>query len=544
MKSRQWNRGGLLLAALLFAASAFAQGEPDPRRTEIGEPLIPDLTGGPPAWSYVNISGQLPLSTLGSLAVDPVGVLYVWSSRRVYDLKLGVESPLADLPSPRRTEPGEPPWTGGIGGPLPGITPETGVGGYPTPRLEESGDVPMDEGVGVEPMLPVPMVTNSTLYRWDGAVWTPSLELSGEAGATVFIARSGDIYAATDLPDGSIRVYRHHAGTWRQERVPDGVRGPAGAMAGENIVYFRTGSDILRHTGNHWKVEMSCEHLGETGGLVSLGHNQLLVPCLRGEHVLNGNEWVLTGQATPRHVHGAWGGRDNQGALHLFAGGCDPAHCGMRVFEFVESDPGRLIGDLQLTMQDPAPGVENRGSYANRVWGSQVHDVYVTGVVHGVGHLYRFDGQRWMNVAPYRDLPPAVDVGGTAWGELWVSLKDGRLLHRMGGIRPTPAPAAGPGPIGSMGDAARVALGPSEGFVVRSDPGGHATLVFALPDERMVSLAVFDLAGRRVETLERNRLPAGVHQLSWDATRVPSGVYFCRLDAGSLQATRKVLIHR
>jgi hypothetical protein len=45
-----------------------------------------------------------------------------------------------------------------------------------------------------------------------------------------------------------------------------------------------------------------------------------------------------------------------------------------------------------------------------------------------------------------------------------------------------------------------------------------------------VGLAVFDLLGREVAVLHRGALPAGRHTFAWDATGVPSGVYFVRLE--------------
>ena len=64
------------------------------------------------------------------------------------------------------------------------------------------------------------------------------------------------------------------------------------------------------------------------------------------------------------------------------------------------------------------------------MWGSQVHDVYAAGLENGYGILYRFNGNGWVNAAPEANLPEMKGVVGNPQGDMWVSLADGRLLHR------------------------------------------------------------------------------------------------------------------
>lgn len=68
------------------------------------------------------------------------------------------------------------------------------------------------------------------------------------------------------------------------------------------------------------------------------------------------------------------------------------------------------------------------------------------------------------------------------------------------------------------------------------------TLRFGLPTGADATLAVYDVLGRRVATLVDRRLPAGWHTVRFDATGLPSGVYFYRLAAGAFQATGRMLL--
>lgn len=73
-------------------------------------------------------------------------------------------------------------------------------------------------------------------------------------------------------------------------------------------------------------------------------------------------------------------------------------------------------------------------------------------------------------------------------------------------------------------------------------PGASAAVVFRLPVAGAVSLAVYDTAGRRVDTLAAGSHAAGRHSLSWDSTGVAPGVYLLRLETNGESLTRRVLI--
>ena len=70
---------------------------------------------------------------------------------------------------------------------------------------------------------------------------------------------------------------------------------------------------------------------------------------------------------------------------------------------------------------------------------------------------------------------------------------------------------------------------------------------FELPRESGVAVRIFDAGGRVAATLVDGRAQAGTHEVSWSCTdghgtRVATGLYFCRMDAGDFTATRKVVV--
>ena len=57
-----------------------------------------------------------------------------------------------------------------------------------------------------------------------------------------------------------------------------------------------------------------------------------------------------------------------------------------------------------------------------------------------------------------------------------------------------------------------------------------------------VKLMVFDALGREVVTLVDEDQGPGIREARWNALNVPSGVYYCRLQAGSRLETRKMIV--
>lgn len=67
---------------------------------------------------------------------------------------------------------------------------------------------------------------------------------------------------------------------------------------------------------------------------------------------------------------------------------------------------------------------------------------------------------------------------------------------------------------------------------------------FAIPHYGFVSLKIFDLLGREVTTLVNEELNPGTYERRLDASRLSSGVYFYRLQAGSFRDTKRMVVLR
>jgi hypothetical protein len=74
-------------------------------------------------------------------------------------------------------------------------------------------------------------------------------------------------------------------------------------------------------------------------------------------------------------------------------------------------------------------------------------------------------------------------------------------------------------------------------------------IAFGLSEPGHVSLRIYDVAGRLVRTLAEGNRPAANYAEVWDGKdtsgrAVASGIYFCRLDAGSFSQTKKMILLR
>jgi hypothetical protein len=65
---------------------------------------------------------------------------------------------------------------------------------------------------------------------------------------------------------------------------------------------------------------------------------------------------------------------------------------------------------------------------------------------------------------------------------------------------------------------------------------------FSIPKSEFVTLKIYNTLGEEVATLVSDRLSVGSYQYEWDATRLASGIYLYRLQAGDYAETRKMML--
>jgi hypothetical protein len=68
------------------------------------------------------------------------------------------------------------------------------------------------------------------------------------------------------------------------------------------------------------------------------------------------------------------------------------------------------------------------------------------------------------------------------------------------------------------------------------------TIHYQVPADGFITLKVFDLLGREVATLVNEEQKADYYKVTFDASRLASGVYFYRLQAGEFTAAKRLMV--
>jgi hypothetical protein len=92
---------------------------------------------------------------------------------------------------------------------------------------------------------------------------------------------------------------------------------------------------------------------------------------------------------------------------------------------------------------------------------------------------------------------------------------------------------------------------PTSFFLYQAKPspfgsGGETVIHFDLPTQIHLTLKIYDVTGKLVQTLVDQERPPGMHLEKWNGKdengkRVSSGVYFYRLSTNQFTSSRKVL---
>ncbi len=75
------------------------------------------------------------------------------------------------------------------------------------------------------------------------------------------------------------------------------------------------------------------------------------------------------------------------------------------------------------------------------------------------------------------------------------------------------------------------------------NPFNASTIIsYSLPESGHITICIYNLLGQKVTTIFEGVQEAGEHAVTWDATDLPSGVYFARLEAGEHSENIKMVL--
>ena len=68
------------------------------------------------------------------------------------------------------------------------------------------------------------------------------------------------------------------------------------------------------------------------------------------------------------------------------------------------------------------------------------------------------------------------------------------------------------------------------------------TISFELPTNSDVKISIYDISGKHVETIVNNKMQAGAHEVTWNASAYSSGVYIYKIESESYSETKKMIL--
>ncbi len=139
--------------------------------------------------------------------------------------------------------------------------------------------------------------------------------------------------------------------------------------------------------------------------------------------------------------------------------------------------------------------------------------------------VFRYDGLSWSQIGP----PPA-------GGDCLARIGNGILIGAFGVYLAADVITAVEGPPPSPPANFRL----EQNFPNPFNPA--TTIRYSVPKTGVVNIAVYNLLGQEIKTLVNEEKRPGEYEVRFDTSRLPSGIYFYRLNAGTFTETKKMLL--
>jgi hypothetical protein len=369
------------------------------------------------------------------------------------------------------------------------------------------------------------------VYHFNGTEWELQQKLTGEAG-DVFgrsVALGQDLILIGAPGSGSVYVFRYDGKTWSQQ---------------QRLV----ASDATNLTDFGVSVALSGDHL-----VVGAWKDDDVGPDAGSAYVFqfDGSTWIERQKLTATDGKG----NDNLGlAVALtedivVAGATHGSELGSGGSAYVF----RRNGSDWIQEQELVAGAVPE----NNFFGISVaaRDTMVLVGAHsdgtrqegtGLAYLFRSSNGAWI-----QDHTLAPTDGSTAHGLGW----DVDISDKM-------AVVGAPGDDGEVAGSGAAYVFDLSGRTVQNDRvAGHVTrfslsqnhpnpfnpsttISYSLPRTVEVTLTFFDVLGREVRQLASGIKPLGTYEVTFDATGLPSGIYYYRLRAGDYVETKRMVVVR
>ncbi|MBX7043616.1 MAG: T9SS type A sorting domain-containing protein [Ignavibacteria bacterium] len=101
------------------------------------------------------------------------------------------------------------------------------------------------------------------------------------------------------------------------------------------------------------------------------------------------------------------------------------------------------------------------------------------------------------------------------------------------------------GVITGVNNGSSVSLNPNDYSLAQNFPNPfnpETSIRFSIPSRELVTLKIYSVLGKEVATLVNEIRNAGAHEVKFNASSLPSGTYFYRIESGNFVGTKKMML--
>ncbi len=360
-----------------------------------------------------------------------------------------------------------------------------------------------------------------SLTRYDNGDWTvysgygipgPAYCIALDASDNIWIGSQG--YGLTKFDGANSTVYNAS-----NSGLPDNA---VQSVIVDNIgrVWAGTAGGVAIFDGTDWTIYNTSNS--------NLPHNWIYSFALDNDN----NMWVGTGGGLAKSDGSGW-------AVYTSSNSGLPDNY---VFSIaIDTNGDKWIGTLSgglAKFNDSGWTVYNQsnsGLPANRVDCIVIDDSGNKWIGTTGGGLAKFDDSNWTifdesnSPLPYNAVYAlAIEANGNKW----IGTYGGLAVYREDGI------------VAFEEDLSSV---PTDFELCKNYPNPFnpgTTITYTIPMTEFVSITVYDMLGKEVTILVDGKKPAGHYRVDFNASGLPSGMYFYTLQAGAYRSTKKMLLFR
>ena len=314
--------------------------------------------------------------------------------------------------------------------------------------------------------------------------------------------------------------------------------------SGNSEVYFRRSTD----NGASWEAKQQISNapgrsedpsIAAAGGYVHLAWNDNREGVMHTYYRRSSDQGVTWGPETPMNNTNAYSPHVSVFGSYVDVLWGDRRSGDYDIYLRESTDFGATWGGEKRLSQDAAaslyPSIARDGSNIHIIWWNLSGDI-----------VYRHSGDggtTWdqpvsLVSAAFQPGAPFIAIAGPVVHVIWIDRRSG---HPAVYYKRNPT---GNSPTTEVASARHDDVPLAFSLSAFPNPFNPSTVVeFSVPNDVKATLAIYDLLGREVEEFPAGELKAGeVQRVTFDASGLSSGVYICRLDAGSHSLSKLLVL--